>query len=321
MTGYGQASCEADGVAYLVEIKTVNNRYIKTILRVSDTAAFMNDEVEKVIRSHIHRGTVNYSLRMHGVGGQTLFDINENVISEAAGKLMALADEKKIDGRIDLAQLLSLPGVVCPVSPDAQQSEQIKKVIFELTNQALEKLKQMRAREGKDIADDILGHCELIARKLEEIGGQCGKMVEEYRDKLKKRTDELLAGSQLNIDESTLAREVAVYAERSDIAEEVARLQSHLRQFAQCCKDSDNSGRRLDFISQEMLREANTIASKASDTQIIHLVLYLFLVVIKKGEGMDIVWEPLFVCFIIAVRDKILSYSMADFRWESLFQN
>ena len=273
MTGFGQASCEADGVAYAVEIKTVNNRYFKAILRVSDVASFASDIIEKNLRSQLHRGTVNYSLRMQAIGEVSLFDINENVISEAAGKLKTIADNKGIGGKIDLAQLLSLPGAVCPISPDAAQSEKMKTIILELTAEAIEKLKQMRTVEGRAIADDMLSNCEIISQKLDTISKGCGTMLELYHDKLKKRTGELLGKTGLTIDADTLSREVAVYAERSDIAEELSRLRSHLKQFTLCCKNNDKSGRRLDFMSQEMLREANTIASKALNVEISQSVI------------------------------------------------
>ena len=273
MTGFGQASCQSDGVAYEVEIKTVNNRYFKAILRLSDVASFAGDVIEKTLRDQIHRGTVNYSLRMQAVGEVSLFDINENVISEAAGKLKTVADNNGIDGRIDLAQLLSLPGAVCPISPDAAQTEKMKTIILDLTTEAIEKLKQMRSNEGKALADDMLSNCEIISQKLDVISDGCSDMIDLYHDKLKKRTDDLLSKNGLNIDPDTLAREVAVYAERSDIAEELSRLRSHLKQFALCCKNSDKSGRRLDFMSQEMLREANTIASKALNVEISQTVI------------------------------------------------
>jgi len=273
MTGFGQASCQIDGVAYAVEIKTVNNRYFKAILRVSDIASFTNDVIEKTLRNKIHRGTVNYSLRMQAIGEVSLFDINENVISEAAGKLKTVASKNGIDGKIDLAQLLSLPGAVCPISPDAEQSEKMKNVILELTGEAIEKLKQMRSDEGKALADDMLSNCEVISQRLDTISEGCSKMIELYHDKLKKRTDDLLSKNGVNIDADTLAREVAIYAERSDIAEELSRLRSHLKQFAICCEKNDKSGRRLDFMSQEMLREANTIASKALNVEISQSVI------------------------------------------------
>jgi len=125
----------------------------------------------------------------------------------------------------------------------------------------------MRSTEGDYLETDIKKCCTIIEEGLEQVRGRSTIVIKEYADKLKKRVNVLLAHAELEIDEGILAREVAIFAERSDISEEVARLDSHLQQFSQCCRGSDQAGRRLDFISQEMLREANTIASKASDTE------------------------------------------------------
>jgi uncharacterized protein (TIGR00255 family) len=112
-----------------------------------------------------------------------------------------------------------------------------------------------------------------IQKDLRKIRARCDVVLKQYAKKLKQRVDALLAQAKLKLDKETLAREVAVFADRSDISEELARLDSHLQQFVQCCQSNDQAGRRLDFISQEMLREANTIASKASDTEIVRCVV------------------------------------------------
>jgi uncharacterized protein (TIGR00255 family) len=151
--------------------------------------------------------------------------------------------------------------------PDKERAGHIKKHILEISQKALDKLKQMRATEGGCLEADIKKCCTAIEEDLEQVRGRSSIVIQEYAEKLKKRANELLAHAELKIDEGILAREVAIFAERSDISEEVSRLDSHLQQFEQCCNGVDLVGRRLDFISQEMLREANTIASKASDTE------------------------------------------------------
>jgi len=164
--------------------------------------------------------------------------------------------------------LLTLPGVIRPTSPDKEMAEQIKEVVLKISQEAIDKLKQMRAAEGNFLEADLKKRCRAIEQDLEQIRGRSAAVLQEYAKKLKKRVDKLLAQAELKLDEEILAREVAIFADRSDISEEVARLDSHLQQFAQTCKANDQAGRRLDFIGQEMLREANTIASKASDTEI-----------------------------------------------------
>jgi uncharacterized protein (TIGR00255 family) len=172
-----------------------------------------------------------------------------------------------------VGSLLSFPGIVKPTVPDAEQAEKIREFVLALTAKALEKLGQMRATEGRFLEDDLKSHCDKIAEDLERVRARSSAVVVGYADRLKKRVDELLAEAKLKLDAETLAREVAILADRSDISEEIARLDSHLQQFVEICRTNGQAGRRLDFLCQEMLREANTLASKASDTEIARSVV------------------------------------------------
>jgi len=268
MTGFGEATAEVDGVVYTVEMRTVNNRYFKSHLRLPDIVSFLEGEVEKLLRSRVHRGTINCLLYMKNVSGEGLFDVDENALQGYIKKLRDIAEANEMESRIDLAELLTLPGIIQPLCPGEAQAEVMKKVVLELIGQAVDQLKQMRLQEGAALAEDLAANCRVIREKLQLISDRSGVVLEEYHDKLEKRVNELVAGAKLEIDGETLARETAIFAERSDIAEELIRLDSHLEQFSEHCQSNQDAGRRLDFISQEMLREANTIASKASDAQI-----------------------------------------------------
>jgi uncharacterized protein (TIGR00255 family) len=267
MTGYGEAQGEADGVNYAVEVKTVNNRYLKTMIKLPELASFLEEDIDKLLRKNIFRGTINYVLRLKDTSASALFDINEAALQAVLEKLSRAGSSTGINGVIDIGNLLTLPGIIQPALPGKERAVQIRKLVLEISQKALDKLKRMRATEGDYLETDIKKCCTIIEEGLEQVRGRSAIVIKEYADKLKKRVNELLAHAELKIDEGILAREVAIFAERSDISEEVARLDSHLQQFAQCCRGSDQAGRRLDFISQEMLREANTIASKASDTE------------------------------------------------------
>ena len=273
MTGFGQACTEADGVVYTVEVRTVNNRYFKAQIRVPDIAAYLEGELERLHRNAIHRGSVNYSLRMKNVSGQALFDIDENTLSAYIQRLRKLLESEDVHSRIDLASMLSLPGIVQPVIPDEAQMEKMRQVILSLSQQALAQLKQSRCEEGKAVTADLMQNLDRIAERLDAIGRRAETVVQEYHERLRDRVDQLLAKAQLKLDQDLLAREVAIFAERCDIAEEVSRLGAHLVQFRECCESGGAVGRRLDFMSQEMLREANTIASKSSDTTINQAVI------------------------------------------------
>ncbi|MHC4112199.1 MAG: YicC/YloC family endoribonuclease [Planctomycetota bacterium] len=273
MTGYGDAEDQLKGVTYTVEIKTVNNRYLKTNIKMPETVAFLAEAIEKLLRRNLSRGTVNYVLRLKNAPANVLFDIDETALRTITEKLSRIASSANIKCSIDIGGLLNLPGILEPASPDEEIAEQIKKTVLETSQKAIEKLKQMRAAEGIALEADLNKHCSAIKQDLEQICARSEVVLTRYADKLKKRVNELLAGAKLKLDEETLAREVAVFAERADISEEIARLDSHLQQMLQGCQANGQAGRRLDFISQEMLREANTIASKASDTEITSCVV------------------------------------------------
>lgn len=273
MTGYGDAEGQLNGVTYAVEIRAVNNRYFKTRIKLPDLVAFLEEDIERLLREELSRGMVNYVLELRNASADVLFDINEEALQTVMERLCKLAALANIKSTIDVGSLLLLPGMLKPASPDEKLAEQVKEKVLSITQEALEKVKKMRGTEGAALATDLDTHCQAIKRDLERIRAHSEAMPKEYTKRLKTRIDELLADGKLKLDESTLTREVAVLADRSDISEEIARLESHLEQFAESCRANDQAGRRLDFIGQEMLREANTIASKASDTQIIHWVV------------------------------------------------
>jgi uncharacterized protein (TIGR00255 family) len=275
MTGYGQAEDEVNDMCYSVEIKTVNNRYLKVNIRLPETAVFLEDDIEKLLRQNLSRGTINYVLRYKQISANALFDIDEKILQSVMERLNQLKSSAGMgtSWRIDISNLLNLPGIIRPALPDKDKLEQIKDTVLSISQQAIDNLKEMRAVEGRFLETDLEDHCKAMRQDLEQIRARCTVVLQEYAKKLKKRVEELLAEAKLKLDGETLAREVAILAERSDISEEIARLDSHLLRFAESCQARDQAGRRLDFISQEMLREANTIASKASDAEIIHYVI------------------------------------------------
>jgi len=282
MTGYGDAQGEINGVTYTVEIKAVNNRYLKTIIKLPEAVAFLDEDIDKLLHQNLSRGTANYTLRLKNTSKHplcdrpqtnVLFDIDETALRATIEKLSALTLPENITYRIDIGSMLALPGILSPVTIDDKIAGQLKEHILNITQQAIEKLKQMRTTEGALLATDLDKHCKVINEKLDQIRTHSTSVLQQYQKKLMKKTNDLLAEKKLKLDEETLAREVAILAEKSDISEELARLDSHIQQFVKSGQSNDRVGRRLDFISQEMLREANTIASKAADIEIIRCVI------------------------------------------------
>ena len=268
MTGYGEAQGQLNGASYVVEIKTVNNRYFKAIIKLPDSTSFLEDDVDKLLRKHLSRGTVNYVLRLKDVSAHALFDLDEAALQAVAAKLAKVETAIGISGTIDLGNLLSIPGIIRPVEPDEEAARHIREKVLQISNEAIAKVSQMRVAEGAAIEDDLRTNCNKIESGVTLVRSRSELVIHEYAKRLKRRVDELLAHAELKLDEELLSREVAIFADRSDVSEELSRLDSHIKQFTQSCTEEGQAGRRLDFICQEMLREANTIASKACDTQI-----------------------------------------------------
>lgn len=274
MTGYGQADGLIWGIDHLVQIKTVNNRYLRIEVRLPEPLAFVQDDVEKLLRQHIVRGTVSCIIRPKDPAvAQSCMD--EDALRQLIIRLdrvrSSLANCSGMS--IDMATLLTLPQVTRPLEPQAQQAQQIRQEVLALVQSAIDKLTQMRLAEGQFLSQELLGYCQQIEACLERISQMRDQVLAGYVQRLRKRADELLIQAGCQLDEQTLAMELAVLAERSDIAEEIARLTSHIEQFRQACQDQDQTGRRLEFISQEMFREANTIASKAIDAKIASIIV------------------------------------------------
>ena len=273
MTGFGDAAAERDGSRYLVEIKSLNNRYFKPTVRLPDEVSALETDVERLLRERVGRGSVVYTLKMRAADAETNgtppATVNVDVLSAYAAQLEAAG--LKV-GSIDA--LLSLPGVIRPADEvdaavDTDPAAH-RDVILKLTGEAIDRLQAMRLREGQSLMDELLSQTGLIAGHLENIASRAGGVVNDYHDRLLARVNELMAKAELSVAKTDLLKEVAVFAERSDIREELTRLAHHIEQFETAIRDKEqlHVGRKLDFIAQEMLREANTIGSKANDADI-----------------------------------------------------
>lgn len=273
MTGYGQIASEIDQINYAVEIRTVNNRYFKANMRIPEIASFAEDKVEKLLKENFSRGMINYTLKIKNLAPEDMVKIDNALLSSYIKQLKEIAADDETISQINLADLITLPGVVTAAEPDEQHAQKLQDAISKVTTEAIEKVKQMRGEEGKALLEDMQNHCQIIEEKLGIIESLMDSLIDKYHEKLEKRVDQLLKKAQLDIDQEMLAREVAIFAERSDISEEISRLKSHIAQFTQTCESNGGAGKKLDFIAQEMLREANTIASKASDPNIAQCVV------------------------------------------------
>jgi uncharacterized protein (TIGR00255 family) len=268
MTGYGSAECSEDGISYSLEIRSLNNRYLKASIKLPEGFAFAEADVDKQIRRRLGRGSVNYTLRMRNQSPTAAYDINRAAMERYLRDLCTANLPGGVATSVDLAAVAALPGVTQPPAVDEQAKQRQSKVVADLTERAIDSLLLMRQAEGQVLRDELLAHCESIRKHLGDIRKLAPEAVKEYHKKLQERVQSLLAEAKLELEKDSLMREVAIYADRCDISEEVTRLGCHLDQFDKVCNGNDHAGRRLDFLTQEMLREANTIGSKSNNAQI-----------------------------------------------------
>jgi len=197
MTGYGNAEGHIEDTSYLVEIKTVNNRYFKANIKLPEILAFLESDIEQLLRKNLHRGSVNYTLRFKNSYATVGWEIDELLLKKAVEKLALVVHTTDVKCNIDAGTILTLPGILKPATPDEQQSEKYKKAALQVTQLAIERLKQMRTKEGAALATDLAGHCEHIREKVEQIQRRSGTVVREYHKRLQKRVDELLSEAKL----------------------------------------------------------------------------------------------------------------------------
>jgi uncharacterized protein (TIGR00255 family) len=265
MTGYGEAHRQVENLAIAVEVRTINNRYFKLSLRASEGYAALEPQVENVVRTQIKRGTVQVNLRVDHKHSADDYRINGEVLEGYRRQLAKLGDTIHGGKPVSLDALLTLPGVVEEHHADAAQTERDWPLIQATLEESLQHLAAMRATEGATMGKDLVANNRVIAAELEKIAARAPLVVDGYRGRLEERLKTVLSDHQIVLNPADLIREISIYAERCDISEEIVRLRSHLEQFASIMAQDDAAGRKLEFLAQEMLRETNTIGSKAND--------------------------------------------------------
>ena len=270
MTGYGEASHQGDELSVSVEVRAVNNRYLKVLLRAPEPYNLLEAEFEKVIRGTVKRGTLQVQLRCQRRAAPENFVINATALRSYLGQVRAVCEEMRLKDMEPalLAGVLALPGVVPEAGAGPLALNEEWPVIRRVLDRALAKLQQMRQEEGRAMAAELLLHRDRISAELARIHSRTLEVASGYRDRLLERVRSLVKDLDLEVDKSDLIKEVSIFAERSDIAEEVVRLGSHLEQFQGIVNEPESAGRKLEFLTQEMFRETNTIGSKASDVGI-----------------------------------------------------
>jgi uncharacterized protein (TIGR00255 family) len=275
MTGFGDASIRENGIEHCVEVKSVNNKYFKTIMRLPESLQPLEPEFEVALRRRLDRGTVTLSVSVSDISEQAAFVINHLALDHYVEQVRRSRSVQAGNLSLDLAALLTLPGVLQPPGDEEGRLQRARATLMPLIDRACDELIDMRTREGADLQRDLIEQHDLIAAYLERVAAHAPGVVAEYEKRLRARIDALLADAELRVNEADLVREIAVYAEKTDIAEEITRLRGHLRQFSDRITGNDGApiGRTLEFLTQEMLREANTMASKSPSAEVSRLIV------------------------------------------------
>lgn len=272
MTGIGGGSGRNQRVRVAVEVRSVNNRHLKVSVRAPQAYLALENNVEKQVRRCVTRGSISISLRVERLDDCSEYAFNPVVLRAYAERVRDLAAELKLAAPTDLSPLLALPGVVTE-SDLVLLEEEDWPVVEAALGEALEKLNAFRSTEGGAMQQELRSLCEDIDGKLNAIDARRPDVAAGYRQRLQERISDLLAEFPVNITEADLLREAALFAERSDINEEITRLRCHVEQCRALLSAEESSGRKLEFLCQEMFREINTIGSKANDVQIAHWVV------------------------------------------------
>jgi uncharacterized protein (TIGR00255 family) len=275
MTGYGRGECAQDGFKITVELSSVNRKQSEISLVLPRELEVLEAQIRDVLNRSIARGRLTGRITMHAANGQSSSKVRLNApLARAYVKeLTKLAKDLKIAGPVTLDILARAPGVL-ETDEEMADAEDFWPAVNQALESALATLLKMREREGAHLADDLESRIALMRKTATQIQKQCPEVQKRYREQLIQRIQS--AGVEAPaVDEERLLKEIVYFADRSDISEELTRLQSHFQQFNDCLKSKEPVGRMLDFLAQEMNREINTIGSKANDSLISRAVVVL----------------------------------------------
>jgi uncharacterized protein (TIGR00255 family) len=270
MTGYGRGQIARTRVKAVVEIQSVNKRQSEVTLNLPDRLSELEPEMRALIAQHVHRGrlTVRVSLEHAKTGLPSV--VNRGLARAYLRSLLSLREELKLPGEITIETILQAPGVI-DTPRDTALAPATRAATLAALKIALQKLLSMRAKEGANLLKDLMQRTKVVYQTLATIRRLQPRAARRYQSQLHERIKKL--GLDVSVDDDRLVKEIALFAERSDFSEEVTRLESHLDQFVQTSKKQEPIGRTLEFLSQEIARELNTLSAKANDAEISQLVV------------------------------------------------
>ncbi len=273
MTGFGQAKAEADGITISVEVSSLNHRYLDIGIKLPSLLSPIENEARKLLQGRLERGRINVSITSEGeLPGTGQLEFDEGLARQYIDAARNFAREVGLKDDIGATSTLRLGSLWTLKTPRPEDMTDLWELAEKALNGAVDQLVEMRKNEGENMWEDLSKRIQRIETTRVDIESRAKIVIEEYRERLRERIASVLPADS-EIDEQKLLTEMAVFAERADISEEVARLQSHIQQFETLAGQESNVGRRLDFLLQEMFREITTIGAKARDAQISHEVV------------------------------------------------
>ena len=270
MTGYGRANLEVEERSYQVEIKSVNHKYCDINIKMPKELLFLENEIKKEITQYVTRGKIDVYITFQEQGNSnTTIQFNPTAIEQYLQEMQKLSQYSQIDTKINVAELLKLPNVM--QIQNEQLQEKVKEELLSCVNTATINLVEMRSKEGKELQKDLEKRILQLEEKQKEFYELTTGLIEDFVVKLRERVKEIL--QEQPIDETRIATEAVIYADKSSIEEELTRLKSHIEQAKQMLKEEKPVGKKMDFLIQEMNRETNTIGSKSMKLEITDLVI------------------------------------------------
>lgn len=271
MTGFGRSTYENEGREYIVEIKSVNNRFSDISIKMPRNLTYLEEKIRKQILKNVSRGKVEVSIQLNNNSdlGKKI-NLNTDIAKKYIEELKKLSNETSIIDNINIMDVAKFPDVL-NIRIDEEAEEIIEKELFTALDSAIISFIDMRQKEGNKIKVDLEDRIEVIKQKIEQISSISSGLVGEYIVKLETRIKELLKTDV--VDEARLAQEVVIYSDKCSVEEEITRLKSHISQFLNLLNENIAIGKKLDFLIQEMNRETNTIGSKANNLDITNYVV------------------------------------------------
>ena len=284
MTGFGESQKNQDGIRVHVEIKTVNNRFFKLSLHISEGYSLLESQIDSLLRQSIKRGTIQLNVNIVKEFSSDNISFNASAMDAYWTALSAWSKKAGVSA-IQPEALLTLPGVIENANSDKESNlEDDWQIIKAAISEAAEKLSAMRLREGEAMKRDLSANISEIRSYLDQIRVLAPNVPQTYASKLTERINAILTEQGVEIDPKDIVREVAIFTDKCDISEEIVRLSCHLDQFDSLLESNNAEGRKLDFLTQEMNRETNTIGSKANDLEIARRVIDIKAVIEKIRE-------------------------------------